>query len=382
MKVLYVKVHDSVTCRMKYAGVMRYARPRDWEIIQLDARNLSRVAPKTVKASDADGCIVDGCSDRGSPVPVDLGVPTVYLDIGAARADSRMNSVVHDNVATVGLGLSELESGDLDCLYYADWCVPPRAWAVSRRKTFRTLARGLNCRWGVVSAPCDIYHPKRLREYYSRKFRTFRRPFAVLAANDEIAENVVAACELAGISVPREARVLGIDNDISICDRTRPPVSSIQVDFERGGYRAAEMLDELVQTGRPVGRTACFGPLAVIRRHSTSRSGRMGPHLFQAVELIRREACHGIRAKDVIAVIGGSRRNAEMRFRQSLGHSILDEINSARFEAVVSYLKRGNVSFAAIADFCSFGSVDALRVQFRRRFGMSMRTWKRLQIVA
>ena len=68
-------------------------------------------------------------------------------------------------------------------------------------------------------------------------------------------------------------------------------------------------------------------PLQIVRRESTRGFGRYEPRVLKVLETIRRESCNGLRARDVVKMMCGSRRLTELRFREAFGHSILDEIN-------------------------------------------------------
>ena len=66
-----------------------------------------------------------------------------------------------------------------------------------------------------------------------------------------------------------------------------------------------------------------------------------------------------------------------MRFRESMGRSILDEIMHVRLEKVETLLSRTDTAIGAIAGLCGFGSEVELRQIFRARTGMSLREWRR-----
>lgn len=114
MKVAYVRVHDSVTCRLKFTGVTRYAHPRMWEVVELDSAVFPVDLLHMGKTMGADGCIVDGCMDSGEALPSDFGVPTVCLGIGNSRRNRRINEIVHDNAQTIRLALAELLQSGVD----------------------------------------------------------------------------------------------------------------------------------------------------------------------------------------------------------------------------------------------------------------------------
>ena len=118
MKVAYVRVHDSVTGRLKFAGVTRYAHPRMWEVVELESAVFPVDLLHMGKTMGADGCIVDGCMDSGEALPSDFGVPTVYLDIGNSRRNRRINEIVHDNAQTIRLALAELLQSSVGIVRY------------------------------------------------------------------------------------------------------------------------------------------------------------------------------------------------------------------------------------------------------------------------
>ena len=124
-------------------------------------------------------------------------------------------------------------------------------------------------------------------------------------------------------------------------------------------------------------QAAAFGPLCVLRGDSTRGRGRRDPHVLEAVGIIRREACEGLTAAALAARVPGSRKHFERRFREAMGHSVLDEILHVRLQAVMDLLSRPEPPIGTIADFCGFGSQVELRIAFRARTGMSMRQWRK-----
>ena len=94
--------------------------------------------------------------------------------------------------------------------------------------------------------------------------------------------------------------------------------------------------------------------------------------------MIRREACAGLTAEALAARFPGSRRLFELRFREAMGRSVLDEILHVRMQKVQTLLADMDIPIGAIADFCGFRSDRALRKLFLAREGMSMAAWRRL----
>jgi transcriptional regulator GlxA family with amidase domain len=95
-----------------------------------------------------------------------------------------------------------------------------------------------------------------------------------------------------------------------------------------------------------------------------------------AVEWVRLNACKGIAPADVIACIGGSRRSAEMRFRDFSGRSIGEEITAVRLERAKELLSMPLVPIDSIYAECGYADPTSLRKAFRKAFSQSPREWR------
>ena len=93
--------------------------------------------------------------------------------------------------------------------------------------------------------------------------------------------------------------------------------------------------------------------------------------------MIRREACDGLAAEALARRFPVSRNLFERRFREAMGHSVLDEIIHVRMQRVFDLLARPDFPIGAIADFSGFGCGYGLRKLFRARTGMSLREWRK-----
>ena len=67
---------------------------------------------------------------------------------------------------------------------------------------------------------------------------------------------------------------------------------------------------------------------------------------------------------------------ADMRFRRSTGHTIIDEIHAVQLERVKQLLANGNLPLKVLSDFCGFGHPNSLRKFFLRASGMTMSAWR------
>ena len=72
-----------------------------------------------------------------------------------------------------------------------------------------------------------------------------------------------------------------------------------------------------------------------------------------------------------------SRKHFERRFREAMGHSVLDEILHVRLEKAQTLLRRREIPVGDIAGLCGFRTDIELRKLFRSRFRTSLRGWRR-----
>ncbi|MGI5869003.1 MAG: substrate-binding domain-containing protein [Kiritimatiellia bacterium] len=360
---------------MKLAGIRRYAKARGWDVVPVDRRE-SRPAKilKQLAKHEPIGCIIE-CSDGREDLPPSRfgDLPVVYLNSARNLYGGAVPRVGIDHKAVARAAFREL-SASRPAAYAVVGFRGKRAWSLDRERAFRAFAV-------ATGRSCHVF-PRRdetVEEKISRLARwaaRLPRSCAVFAVNDRTAAEVVAACQMAGRRIPQDLTLLGVDNE-PVSEASDPPVSSIQLDFERAGHQAARQLDFMLSGHPDAPAEYMFGPLLAVRRESTCGSGRREPRILAAVEMIRREACDGLMPRDLIARFPGSRRLFELRFREAMGRSILDEIQHVRLERVETLLARTDTPIGAIASFCGYGSDIQLRKIFRARTGMSMREWRK-----
>ena len=97
-------------------------------------------------------------------------------------------------------------------------------------------------------------------------------------------------------------------------------------------------------------------PLRLVRRNSTARFTRSDKKVAEALDLIQQKACSGLKARDVAAIFPCSRRMAEIRFRATTGHSILEEIDLVRLAKTRQLTKDKTLLNDTIAYCCGYRS--------------------------
>ena len=203
------------------------------------------------------------------------------------------------------------------------------------------------------------------------------KPAALMVSWDTRATQAIQMCEEAKIRIPQQIDILGVDNDELLDEASNPPLSSIQPDHERLGFVAARELERLMN-GRPgKSRTAYLArPLRLIERESTTATAPASQLVTRALGYIRKNATQGIGPDDVAKFLGVSRRLADLRFHQFCGETINETIVRTRLDSVKKLLATTNRSIKNISISCGYPNLAYLKILFKRRFGMTMRTWR------
>ena len=319
------------------------------------------------------GCIVEASEGTGIFTRRNLGdVPVVYLD--KATLDTREFNVVQDYAAGAKTAARELITPSVAHYAFAGYRVAT-TWSRERGEAFADAVR-LN---GLSFSKFDQVLPERQRMNALRKWvASLPKPCSVMAANDIVAEEVIAVCANLGLRVPDDVMVVGFDNDEQICEHTSPAISSVYPDFEESGHLCAKLLDARIRNTRLRPRKLTYGIVGLIRRNSSIPALKSDSRVTEAIKTIRARACDDLSVADVIASMGCSPRLAEMRFREVTGQTIRDAIADVRLERAAVMAKRNTTPLESIAASCGYGTAASLRIAFRKHYGMSMRKWREL----
>jgi len=370
--------NPSVERRM-VTGLLRYAVSTGWRLVRIARRGSMEHAraQRMMEHFKPIGCVVG--YNEGLPPEVFGETPVVWMDCLASNLPASASLISHDNTATVMASAKELFALGLE--NYAYVAYPGREpWSETRGRVFAELCEGRGVGHTEIRPPAPPDDMPSMQAFLRERLRALPKPCGIFAVNDAMGAHVLLAAEEEGISVPGEIAVIGVDDDELICETAHPTLSSVLPDWERGGWLCGEALDRLMsgEASEPVRQS--FGELGVVRRASTQYAGaRPSPRVIDAVEYIRLKSGDGISVGDVVARMGCSRRFAEIHFRRTTGRSIHDEIESARLDRAVALLRQGNVMLGAVASRCGYASATTLREAFRKRFGVSMRDWRKRQ---
>ena len=376
--VLFFVYSNKYICANRIEGACRYAEKVGWNIQVVERNNIDRPLDMKglVRFWNPIGIIAEcggGSPEISSKTVGDI--PLAYLDEDPRGGKGRGLYVNSDSLSVGEVAAKELLALNMPYYAFVGWH-QPRFWSEDRRISF---VKGLELhRRDCLVFDCPpTASALRRRKLLDAWVRALPKPCGVFAVHDPIGEEVLAIAASAGISVPEEIAVIGVDDDPVICERTKPTLSSIRLDFEQGGYLCAELLDRRIHDRHFTQATLKFGPVFVTRRQSTCRFSQTDSRVSKAMEFIRRKACDGIDVADVADVMGVSRRLAEILFRRHVGKTIHAEITGVKIERAEHLLRRPGQGISAIAGLCGWASESVLRKSFKESHaGLSMREWR------
>lgn len=345
-------------------GIIKYARTRD--DFRLFGNEWLTQTGFGDRENRPDGVIARFTNrDELRPLKADR-VPVV--DIAGSFNDSCLAQSVNDDRFTGAMAGKHLLSCGFRHFAYVG--LSDMLWSSERLLGFGTVVKEHH---GVDIQPYIVGHSwlKRSRSLTGlvKWLKKLPLPCGIMAANDLIGYRVSAAAALAGLSVPDQLAIIGVDNEEVYCELAMPRLTSITCDCEKIGYEAASLLHEIL-VGNTDRNRIVIAPLQVEPRDSTNIVIGEDSLVREIKRYINTHVGKGINVADVALHFPMSRRALEKRFKASEGKTIHEAIMSARLRQSCKLLAAGKTAteagyesgFAAVQYFCQ---------AFKKHYGMT-----------
>lgn len=364
-------------------GVAAYVRENGPWSIHLPEQHRGARPPAWLRGWKGDGIIARIETDAIAQAVRRAGVPTV--DLSAARLVPELPWVETDDRAIAQAAAAHLLERGFRTFAY---CGEGRFnWSRWREEAFRAAVEaaggachvfpGSNARSADGLPPGGVDSARRRRRL-QEWLTALPKPIGVFACYDILGQQVLDACREAGIAVPEEAAVLGVDDDRLLCELCDPPLSSVAPDAARAGYEAARMLDLLLRGETPALPAVLVPPLGVSTRQSTDVLATDDAEAAKALRHLREHACEGITVADLLKVIPLSRRVLEFRFRKSFGKTPHAFLVQYRLERAKELLRETDLPLVRIAGSSGFSYVEYMNMVFRKQLGQTPGEYRRL----
>ncbi len=203
----------------------------------------------------------------------------------------------------------------------------------------------------------------------SKWLKSLPKPIAMMACDDNQGVHITEACKQNNIRVPQEVAVLGVDNDVMLCELSDPPLSSIELDIERAGYDTARAMDLMI-TGRvKFYRDILVPPLKVVTRNSTDIYASQDNYVATVLDFIHKNIDQNLLVDQIVKEVPMSRRSLEKRFLEVTGHPVYKYIFKLRIEKLAQKLVSSELSVFEIALEMGFPDSKNISRQFRQVMG-------------
>jgi LacI family transcriptional regulator len=356
-----------------HLGVARFARENRWHL----TFDFDEPYPKRWKGDGVLTLLGNNNVEQWQLLKT-LKVPMV--DLAESRPKISLPRVTMDNAAIVRMAAEYfLDKGYRQFAFVHRWEL---GVSQRRRKFFSEVvqSRGFDCHllsWQRERGRrVDTRANRKL--WLARRLTDLPKPLAVLARDNEAVE-VLESCLAAGLSVPDQVAVLGIDNTETICNCLYVSLSSIDPNLELIGYEAAALLQRLIDGESPPKQPIYIPPRGIVERISTDSLATNHPHVAAALKYIRDHAADPISMSDIVKHVPMSRSGLEKAFREHYVRAPMEQLRHVRLDLAKKLLRDTDDSLNKVARLSGFQTAHGLCRIFRQQVGMTPKQYRDAQ---
>ncbi len=351
-------------------GIGAYVRERHNWLVFVEEVEHQRIPD--LSEWKGDGLIVN--FDNHSIANHVQGITKPIVGVGGGHGwyeeGSGIPYVTTDNVAIGRMAAGHLIERGLTRFAF---CGYPRTrtnvWVTGRLEGFRQ-------RLAEAGFECQVFNGRyRTAVHYSNIqrelvawLRTLPTPIGLMGCYDYRARHVMEACKLAGLRVPDDVAVIGVDND-AVCDLCDPPLTSVEQGCFQIGYTAASVLDDMMSGRKPKLLRHVIPPVGLVTRASTDLIYVADPAMADAMRWIREEACRGLQVDTLAERMRISRSTLDNRFKKLIGRTADQEIRRVRLDRAKDLLSRTHLPIREVARQAGYGTEQYLHAVLRQDCG-------------
>ncbi len=361
-----------------FKGAARYAKEHQWHVVA------DMIYTAKIPIGWRGDGIVSFIGDRDDLAEFILSSGLPAVEISKVRNDINLPRVEGDSEMIGRLAAEHFLQRD-----FRNFAWAPFQDDIVNAERYRGFANrlgraGLTCH--VLPSP-NTRHGQQTtldwtarRKLLTRELQRLPKPLAVFGYNDCVAADVIAACDEAGLFVPESVAVLGVDNDTILCECLHVPLSSVRHDLEGMAYKACALLDRLMSGRKPPAEVIRVPPTGLVTRRSTDIMAVDNLQVARALRYIKDQYANPLLGVDaVVAATDLSRRPLEIAFRKEMKRSLNEEITLLRMEHVKRLLTTTDMKVVQVAHLTGFSRPSHLFRTFRKKIGLSPKTWRRQQ---
>ncbi len=350
-------------------GIQRYARERGgWELV-------SDLFPE--RALERYDAAVGRITPELARKALAAGLPLVNTWFSSPVAD-RVPTVCPDYVATARMAADHLIARGFRHFGFLGFA---QEYARALRNAFTAYLgeHGYGCSSILIS---DAYNTgakpwARFSERLENWVDTWSTPIGVFC-NDLLGRQLASVCQYKRVAIPRAAAIIGHWNEPDVCLLAEPSLTSIDMGYERVGFRAAELLGDLLDGKPPPRQMILSPPDFLVPRQSTDAYVVDDPLMAEALRFIAEHSDEGIKVRDVARGVNVTRRTLERRFAQEGGRTVAHEIVYFRLERLKRLLVQTEKPIKYLAREVGFSDAKQMHAVFSRVEGTPPSTYRKL----
>ena len=257
---------------------------------------------------------------------------------------------------------------------YAFFGIKDVIWSKEKGRGFREEVIKDKCIYSEYEVERGtVYDRQKLTDW----LKSLPKGTGLFCCDDAHALTITETCKVAGINVPEDIAVLGVDGDDLICEISDPTISSIQLEVEQGGYQTCRLLHQQILSGNRLPFNVIIGPSEIKERNSTRALNISDPHVMNILRFIDSRYNHEITMNDIFQLVPLSRRSVEMRFKKATGMTIYQYILYVRIEHLAYLLSTTDKAYIDLAYEVGFRDYANVARTFRKYKGCSPLEYRR-----
>lgn len=353
-----------------FAGAQRFAEEAGWETL-VDEYADDTLGRRSGGAGPYDGVIAR--ATRKLAVRAGrLGVPVVNVWLSSPAG--KVLPGVYPDFAEIGRSCAE-HLLDRGLRRFALLTVHPDLGQEIAGRAFVETTR--NAGFPCLAARTSLHAVDSVGEWRRKQrgilewMQGWTVPIGVLAGGESDGRMIAQFCRNRGLRIPDDVAIIAGTNEVTLCERLRPTLTSIEVGYERIGYEAAARLQHLMDGNPPPSGAVLLPPTGLVVRESTDFLTTGDPLIAAALRFISANSRSDIGPDEVARAVAAEPRTLQRHFRRHLSRSVAAEVRRVRIERAKRELAGGDAPIAEVARLAGFGNPARMRDVFRRELGIS-----------
>lgn len=346
-----------------------------WEIVFEPAYFLTNDSKRNnlsiIKTIKPDACILE-FSDN-IPELIEMGIPVVQV-----------TSVNHVSGVPYVSGNYESD-GKMAAGYFkrkgfrhlAFFGLKKLSWSETRLKSFKKYIESPNnTLYTYLLEGNEVDVLSNNFESLSKWLNELPKPIGILCCNDNFGQILINSCSLAGIRVPHEVAVLGIDNDELLCNITYPNLSSIMRNHHKIAFDICHLIEEMMAGADCSERIIPAEALDVFERSSSDTIASFDPDVSKAIGFISENLSSPLTVAEVASYCRVPARLLNNKFRTLTGNTVHQEIQMRKLNQFKRLLE-SKKTIKEIAFELGFEDASHVSRWFANLEGIPPMLWKK-----